>query len=387
MSSPSPEVQGFQEIFDSLYGLILAGGKGERFWPVSRKGRPKQLLPILGEATLIEETYERIRTLIPSRRLFIVAPRTLAPSITHLLTELNGNNLFPEPDSLNTAPAIAYATTVLAKKDPDAVMVVLPADHHISDPGQFLETLKVAVVGAQQDLLVTFGIVPTRPETGYGYIEVGKVIQKKIKDQLLGENEELQRKKIPIHRAKGFKEKPNQKEAREFLKRGNFLWNSGIFVWKIRTIQKAIEVHLPKLARAFQEFAPSVGTPREKEALKSIYRQTDPISIDYGIMERAESVAVIRADFPWDDLGTWSALPRLKGMDKNGNLILGDHLGLETHDSTIISQQGLVATLGISDLLIVRTREVTLVARKSRDQDVKKLVEQLWEEKELKKYR
>ena len=374
----------------SLYGLILAGGRGERFWPVSRKGRPKQLLPILGDSPLIEATYERICPLIPSSRLFIVSSRSLAPSITRLLTKLNDKNLLLEPSSLNTAPAIVYAAHVIAKRDPDGVMVVLPADHHISDQERFLETLKVAVKWAQRDLLVTFGIVPTRPETGYGYIEVGEEIRKE--SSILGSPKADRTGGSGstgglIHRAKEFKEKPNQKKAREFLKRGDYLWNSGIFVWKIQTILKAIEDHLPKLSSVFKEFAPSIGTSREKEALKKVYRQIEAISIDYGVLEQAENVAVIRADFPWDDLGTWSALPRLKGKDRNGNLILGEHLGLETHNSTIISQQGLVATLGVSDLLIVRTREATLVARKNRDQDVKKLVECLWEEKKLKKYR
>jgi mannose-1-phosphate guanylyltransferase len=363
---------------NTIYGLILAGGKGERFWPMSRKRRPKQLLPILGGSPLIKSTFERIRPLISSRKIYIVASRDLAPSITHLLTDWNEKNLFLEPKGLNTAPAIAYAATVIARTDPEATMVVLPADHHISNPSKFLEALKVAALGAQQNLLVTFGIVPTRPERGYGYIEVGKEIRKEVSGS--------SKRKFPIHRAKGFKEKPNLKQAREFLKRGDFLWNSGIFVWKVQTILDAIKEHLPNLAIAFEKFSTAIGTSEEGKALNKIYNKIGSISIDYGVMERAENVAVIRADFPWDDLGTWSSIPRLKGLDKNGNYIFGNHLGIETRDSTIVSQEGLVATLGISDLLIVRTREVTLITRKNKDQDIKRLVEQLWENEELKKY-
>ena len=365
--------------FDSLYGVILAGGKGERFWPLSRKGQPKQLLPILGDSPLIKSTFERIRPFIPPHRIFIVAQKDLAPSIDRLVTGWNSRNFLPEPKGMNTAPAVAYAAEALARRDPDGTMVVLPADHHIPNPGRFLETLKVAVQGAQNDLLVTFGIVPTRPETGYGYIEVGEEFNRISAGG--------KKREIPIHRAKGFKEKPNQKEAREFLKRGDFLWNSGIFVWKIPTILVAIQKHLPKLALSFQKFTSSFGTSREKDTLKRVYNEIDPISIDYGVLERAENVAVIRADFPWDDLGTWSSLPRLKGTDKDGNYIVGEHLGIETHGSTVVSQKGLVATLGVSDLLIVRTQEITLVARKDRDQDVKRVVERLWEEEKFKKYR
>ncbi len=355
-----------------LYGVILAGGKGERFWPKSRKGRPKQLLSLAGERTLLEETAARILPLIPRERLLVVATEGFEDVVREQVPDLREENLLFEPQGRNTAPAIGYAAEVIYRRAPLSNMVVLPADHRIAETERFLLTVKVASGIADDQYLVTFGIVPTRPETGYGYIEAGEEIA--VMDGVV------------VHRSLGFKEKPNQKEAGRFLKAGNYFWNSGMFVWKTEVILKAFEKHMSDLSTDLREFRKSLGTPAEREALRKIYERVPAISIDYGVMERASNVAVVRADFSWDDVGSWTVLERLRERDKDGNVVFGDHLGIDTGNSVIVSEKGLVATVAVSDLVVVRVEDATLVCPKERIQDVKALVQRLSKDKGLRKY-
>ena len=356
----------------NIYGVILAGGRGERFWPKSRRGHPKQLLSIIGQRTMLEETKERVLSLIPQERLLIVSTEGFEELIKNALPDIPEENFLFEPRGRNTAPAIAYASERIYRESPQSKMVVLPADHHIVDGRKFLKTLRVALEIADADYLVTFGIVPARPETGYGYIEVGEEIAEKAG--------------VIVHRSMGFKEKPNQKQAKGFLKAGRYLWNSGMFVWKTEAILKSLEEHMLDLSADFKEYRKSLGTAKEKSTLKTVYEKTPSTSIDYGVMERAPNVAVVKADFSWDDVGDWSTLERLKERNSNGNVVLGDHLGIETKNSVIVSESGLVATVGVSDLVIVRVEDTTLVCSKERVQDVKTLVQRLSEDEGLSKY-
>lgn len=355
-----------------LFGVILAGGRGERFWPKSRRGCPKQLLSLAGERTMLEETRARVLPLIPKERLLVVATAGFERPVKEQTHDLEEGNLLFEPQGRNTAPAIGYAAEVIYRRAPSSKMVVLPADHHIKERERFLKTLQIASEIAEQDYLVTFGIVPTRPETGYGYVEAGAQI--------------VEKDGVVVHRSLGFKEKPNQKEAMGFLKAGNYFWNSGMFVWKTGVILDAFREHMPELSRDLRKLGRSLGTQREKEVQRRVYEKVPAISIDYGIMERASNVAVVRADFPWDDVGSWTALERLKGKDGDGNVVFGDHTGIETKNSVIVSENGLVATVGVSDLVVVQVEGVTLVCRKERVQDVKALVQRLSADEDLSRY-
>jgi mannose-1-phosphate guanylyltransferase len=354
------------------YALILAGGRGERFWPLSRRSMPKQLQPIVGERSMLEETVNRISPLTRRDRILIVTTRLLKKRITALFRDFPPENLLFEPMGKNTALAIGYAAICLQVRHPRAKMVVLPADHHIQDGPKFLNAVKVALDVAQSKLLVTFGIIPDRPETEYGYIRLGKVIH--------SEDD------VEVYSARAFTEKPNRKRARAFLDSGNYLWNSGIFVWRVDTILEAMREQMPQLHERLMRFRDSEERADGVMSLNRLYKESDSISIDYGVMENAFNVAVVKADFRWDDVGSWSALHRLKAKDEAGNIVVGEHLGEDTRESIIFSGSGLVGTLGVSDLIIVRTENVTLVAKKSRYADVRRLVDKLYENEDLKKY-
>jgi len=349
-----------------VFGVILAGGRGERFWPESRRRNPKQLLRIVGEFSLLETTVERIRSNIPLSRLLVVTTQDLSLPIRKLLPNLNEENILLEPMGRNTAVAIAYAASIIYCREPDSIMVVLPADHDIRDKGKFLRTLEIAQKVAGKDFLVTFGIVPTRPETGYGYIEVS--------DKLLLTGE------IPVHRASAFKEKPNLKLARSFVKSGRYLWNSGMFVWKVNTIMEAFKSHMPMLYSGMSGLKEALSGKSCEDEVTKFYWNAESMSIDYGVMERAKNVAVVRADFSWDDVGSWSALARLSEKDEDGNVRIGDFVGLDTKDCIVYSKGGLVAAIGIDNLIIIRANDATLVCKKDRAQDVKRLVSLLCQE-------
>lgn len=339
-----------------LFAIILAGGRGERFWPKSTRRNPKQFIPIIGETSMISTTCKRIFPMLKEDNIFIVAPKDLQDSILKTLPWMRGKNILKEPMGKNTALAIGYAAVSIERYDKDGIMIVLPADHFIPDEKKFLNTLKVAIDVAKKGYLVTFGIVPLRPETGYGYIEVNAEV--------------IETGKTLVYRSNAFKEKPNLRLAQRFVKSGKYLWNSGMFVWKISTIMDAFAQYMPELYERLEKFRRS-PTP---EVLNRIYKALPHISIDYGIMERAKNVAVVRADFMWDDVGSWLALERMKKKDKNGNIIDGGFIGTDTKDSIILSDSGLIATIGVDNLIIVRTKNTTLVCKKSMAQEVRKIV-------------
>ena len=359
----------------ALFALIMAGGSGTRFWPKSRKTQPKQLLPILARRTLLEDTVDRLEGLIPPEAIFVITTAEQLAAIREVMPSISipEENVIPEPEGRDTAACIGLGTCLIAKRDRRATIAVLPADHHISPTKDFQRTLSAAASLAQSiGGLVTFGIRPTYPATGYGYIHRGK----RLKDF----------KEAKAFKVAEFKEKPDKKTAKKFLRSGEFYWNSGIFVWKAGSILSAIEEFLPPLHRGLQTINSALGTPQEAETIRQIYPRLPKISIDYGVLEKAKNVLVIEAAYEWDDLGAWPALVRLRGADDEGNTILAKHIGIDTSDTLVLAEdEHLVATIGTQGLIIIQTPDATLVVSKARAQEVKDLVEKM-KEAGLKEY-
>jgi len=356
-----------------VYAVIMAGGKGERLWPASTPARPKPFLPLGGEGkSLIQATYDRVLPLTGPERLYVVTDSTLAPQIKIALG-LADTQLLVEPEGRNTAPAIGLAALVISRVDPEGIMIALPADHLIEEERTFQEVLRVAAKAAQEGHLATLGIEPTCPATGYGYIQRG---------ELLGSSQGH-----TIFKVKRFTEKPDQKTAQRFLSEGGYYWNSGIFVWQAARILEEIDRFLPNLSRVLGKLAGLWGTPGWKAALAESWREAEAVSIDYGVMERAEDVVVIPASFGWHDLGDWQAVWEVLPRDEDGVAVRWEHLKKDTSRTLVWGIPGKpVATLGVKDLAIVDTPEALLVADLSRTQQVRELARQVqpappeWEE-------
>ncbi|MCD5383958.1 mannose-1-phosphate guanylyltransferase [candidate division WOR-3 bacterium] len=343
-----------------VYAIILAGGRGERFWPKSRRVRPKQILPLISERTMLEETVERILPIVPSDNIMIVATSALGNKIKKILPGVG--QLLLEPTGRNTAPAIAYTAFYLYQRDPDATMICLPADHYIDRCDRFLETIKKAIDISQDGWLVTFGITPTRPDTGYGYIEIGEGISESV------------------FKVKKFREKPTKKKATEFIKAGRFLWNSGMFVWKAKSIIDQFKKHTPYIAeKLFNE-------KLSQSELISVYRGLSAISIDYAVMERSKIAAVLKGDFLWDDVGSWLSLERLLGMDENKNTIVGKTFLKDSKNCILSNDSGITALLGVSDLIVVHTKDVLFISKKTHIDRLKNFLGEIEEDEEMKKY-
>jgi mannose-1-phosphate guanylyltransferase len=331
-------------------------------------------LPITGSKTMLEETVNRITPMVPSQRILVVAGRDLVKPIAEACPGLEAGHVIAEPFGRNTAAAIGLAAVTLSAQDPDAVMAVLSADHRIHPQEKFLAALSDAVQCAQkEEWLVTFGIPPTRPETGYGYIEVGEQISVEAGGI--------------FYRVREFKEKPTQMLAHKFYLDKNHLWNSGMFVWKVETIMKAMATHMPELHRGLQQVAQKKGKRERDRAIEELYGHIPSVSVDYGIMEKADNVLVMKGNFLWDDVGTWTALKRIYKPNREGNVILGHGLAQDSFECILANQDGgVIAVLGVSDLIVARTSDCVLVAHTSRAQDVRGLVEKLGEKAEYKEY-
>jgi len=345
--------------------VVMAGGSGERFWPYSRAEKPKQFLPVAGEGTLLQQAVRRAGLLAPWPDIYIVTGRRYRGLVRQQVPGLPPENLLAEPVGRDTAPCIALAAAVIGARDPEAVMVVLPSDHMILDEARFAEVIRDAVTAARETGgLVTIGIRPTRPETGYGYIHVGPLSR-------------VERGR-PL-RVRKFTEKPDLETAVAFLASGEYLWNSGMFVWKVRAILEAVERHLPELACGMRPVAEAVGTADFDAALAEHFPRLPKISIDYGVMEKADNVWAVPGDFGWDDLGTWTALERVAGKDADGNLVQGQAVLVDTRGAIVRSDGGgrLVVTFGLEDTLVVDTPDVVLVADKRRVQDLKAVLKEL----------
>lgn len=346
----------------------MAGGSGTRFWPLSREKMPKQLLKIGAEDTLIQETVKRVLPLIKREDIFVVTNHGLSDAINTQLSAKFGEtwdmNFILEPEARNTAPALGLAALHLNRIDPDGIMVVFSADHSIRKADEFLRLLRMAENAAADNYLVTLGIKPDRPETGYGYIKAG--VPWSMTDGHSG-----------VCKVEAFVEKPNIDTAREYLRQGNYYWNSGIFVWKIRALLQEIEKHAPSLYEGLMEIRKNIGTDKETEVITQVFKRLESISIDYAVMEKTDRAAVIPADIGWSDVGSWTALDDVSDRDASGNVIAGNVIDIDSHDSIIYAEKRLVATIGLKNVVVVDTPDATLVCSKDRAQDVKKVVEVL----------
>lgn len=353
-----------------LYAVIMAGGSGTRFWPLSRHHYPKQLLRIMGEETLIQQTMRRVLRCVPPERTVISTTPAQADSIRLQLNEWKDalrENFVIEPEARNTAPAIALVAMELIRRDPDAVMLLVPADHVIQGDSRFRAAVKLGAGLAAKGSLVTFGVPPTRPETGYGYIQPDR-------KRALGSSDGLKG-----YAVKRFVEKPDAATAARYLRDGHYYWNSGIFLWRASVILDEIARCQPVLARgikAIADLAPAGAPtgPMGDRAAKT-YRRLPSISIDHGVMERSLHAAMIPVDFRWSDVGNWSSVEEVSPRNKDGNVVSGKVVDLDSHNSILYADRRLVATIGLSDMVVVDTPDATLICPKNRSQDVKKIVE------------
>lgn len=343
-----------------VYGVIMAGGGGTRLWPLSRKETPKQFLNLSGKDIMLNEAISRLTQVALCEDIFIV---TNAAQKKKMLDMLNGkiadNHILAEPCSRNTAACIGYAAMEIVKKYGDGIMVITPSDAYIKDEKKFADVLSNAVLAAEQtDKLVTVGITPTFPATGYGYIQYEKCMDAAK----------------PVLK---FVEKPNLKTAKKYIKSGEFVWNSGIFVWRASTILQKFRAFLPDVYDVLQKIAESFGSEHEIKKIKTLYPQIPAISIDYGIMEKCNDISVVLGEFGWNDIGSWDMFNVIHGADEKGNVIFGDVITVDTKSTTVYSGGKLVATVGVDNLIIVETPDAVLVCRKDKAQDVKKVVDEL----------
>ncbi len=343
------------------YGVIMAGGSGTRFWPLSRAARPKQLLPLAGgEESLLRATMRRLEGLIATDHILVVTSEALAAQTRAALPELPAANILAEPVGRNTAPCVGWAASVVARTDPEAVLVVLPADHFIADEPAFRAVIEQAVEAARGGDMVTVGIKPTRPETGYGYIELGEE---------LGSS---------LHRARRFVEKPDEVRARQFLAAGRFLWNSGMFFFRADTVLEAVERDLPGLSEMLKKYDAAALKGEEAALVQSTYASLPDVSIDHGVMEKAARVAVIPGDFGWSDVGSWTSAWELAAQDEAQNALFGDVVSVDARGCYVRAAEGkVVAIVGLEDIVVVDTPDALLVMPRSRAQDVRAVVNEL----------
>lgn len=350
-------------IENKTWAVIMAGGSGERFWPKSRAARPKQLLSLTGENSLLRDTLHRLQKWIPVENILVVTTEKLAAAIERHLPELPRQNLIVEPVGRNTAPCLLLAALHVERQG-DPVMVVVPSDHVIQQKDRFVSIMKEAcVVAAASDVVVTIGIIPSSPETGYGYIQAGS---------LLGAAGGAR-----IYKAIRFVEKPDRFNAEKYLVEGNYYWNSGIFVWRPSVLLGLVQEHLPDIAKMLPQMRRAV-LDNDRELLNTFYKDMPFISIDYGVMEKAKNVLVIPGDFGWDDVGSWTALERISPGDADGNvLVQGECLNIDSKDCIIEAHSKLIATVGVKNLVIVESEDAILICPKERAQDIKLVVNQL----------
>lgn len=355
--------------------VLMAGGRGQRFWPHSRFDTPKQLLSITGGNSMIRETINRVSPLIDLPDVFISTTEDLFSSIKDALPEIDYLNYILEPIGRDTAACIGLAAVVIEHryKNPDTTLITLPIDHIIKDNKKFLLAIKEACTLARETgNLITIGITPSRPETGYGYICVGEEVEKTDN--------------ITACVVKNFTEKPNLETAEKFINEGNHLWNSGIFVCTCRDILNAIKIETPKLYNGLMKIKSSLGTLHKKEIVKEVFYGLEKISIDYAIMEKVSNRLVVKGDFSWDDIGSWTSMERIFPQDKDNNVIQGAHEGVDTQGCVIINDEGLMVTIGLSDLVVISSGDIKLIYPKKREGDLKKIIKRIANNEKYKKY-
>ena len=356
-------------MYDHYYAVIMAGGGGTRLWPLSRKSRPKQMLRLLEERSLFQTSAERLEGVFSPERIFVVTVMEQAEELKLQCPEIPAENYLIEPMPRGTASVIGLAAVALRNRDPQAVMAVLTSDHFIGNESGFRELLIAAHDLASEDYLVTLGLSPTFPATGYGYIQRGELI-----NQYHGFN---------AYHAVRFKEKPSEEQASQMLATGDHSWNSGMFVWRVERILSEFARLMPNLSSGLQTISQSLGSSEEQSTIQQIWPNLRNETIDYGIMERAEDVAVFQATgLEWSDVGSWDSLFEVLEADQSGNIVIGGkHIGLETRESLVYVNQEhrLIVTIGVDDLIVVDTGDVLLVCRKDQAQKVRQIVNQLVE--------
>jgi mannose-1-phosphate guanylyltransferase len=359
-----------------VYAVIMAGGSGTRFWPKSTKKYPKQFLSLFGEGTMIQNTANRIKEIIPQERILVVTNDNYVGIVKEQLPKVPETNIVGEPVAKNTAPCVAIAAELLIKQDPEAIMVVLPADHHITDPEEFQNILSTAVAKAEQgDNLVTIGIQPNRPETGFGYIHANSSEPEAIKGN-------------KVESVLGFKEKPDVKTAEEFVSAGDYYWNSGMFIWKAQTVLEEFKKQLPDMYDALKDASQDLYTDLHSAAINEFYFDCESVSIDYGIMEGARGVFVVPGDFGWNDVGSWTAVYDLGEKNKDGNVVQtlnASFAGAEKN--LVVSNSGkMISLVGVENVAVIETEDSILVCDLNQAQGVKEIVEQLKGSEALKKF-
>ncbi len=347
-----------------LYGVILAGGGGTRLWPLSRQRQPKPLLNLLGDRSMLQETVARLAPLIEPERLFIAVNAVHAPEVARQIPDVPADQIVVEPVARETGPALGLAAIHLAHKDPDATLASFQADHVILRPSILRDAVALAARAAQDGAIVTVGITPTYPATGYGYIELAGVTQ--------------QEGDLCVREAVRFVEKPQRETAEAYLATGNFVWNAGLFICRVQTLLDAFAVHLPETYAGLMQIKAAIGTDAYAETLESVFPTFAKVSIDVGVMEKFHPLVTVPCDPGWNDVGDWDTLASLMPGDSDGNVAIGaTHLAIETKGTLVHGHGRLIATVGIEDLIIVDTPDAILVIPRSRAQDVKKLVERL----------
>ncbi len=348
-----------------LHAVIMAGGSGTRFWPQSRHKTPKQLLRLAGDRTMIQQTLDRCRNWVDTSRAWVVTNEVQAEATAEQLPEIPRSNILIEPCARNTAPCVGLAAIEVLHRDPEAIMFVLPADHVIQTNEAFERAARkaVSIVEEHPERLVLFGVTPNFPATGYGYIERGDVVSDSSPR---------------VYEVKSFREKPHQSLAEQYLREGRFFWNCGIFCWKAQTIVDLLKQHEPEVYDGLMRIADGLTQGRREGAIATEFPRLKSISIDYAVLERAQGVTVIEAPFQWDDVGSWLSLPRLNGADSDGNTVDGPFCGVDTQGCIVrTTDDHLVATLGLRNLIIVHTPDATLVADAAQSERIKEVLGQL----------
>ncbi|MCP4402009.1 MAG: mannose-1-phosphate guanylyltransferase [bacterium] len=341
-----------------IHTVIMAGGRGTRLWPQSRERAPKQLWEILEGASMLQATVKRVESIVPPEQVFILTLESISEQIALQLPQLPEKNIILEPVGRNTAPCVGLAALYI--NTPDACMVVLPSDHVILDKEGFLQALHIAIEMAQAgENLVTFGIKPSGPETGFGYIQRAE----QIRDQ--------------VYKVHQFTEKPDLETAKHFVESGEYYWNSGMFVWKVSTLMAMIEHYLPDLHQGLMKIKAAIGGFDEQRVIAEVFEGLESVSIDYGIMEKAESTYVVPADFGWNDVGSWAALPEVWEANQDGNIVKGRSVSLESHGNIVYNDSGLTALIGVENVIVVKVGDTVLVCDKTQAQKVKNIVDEL----------
>lgn len=355
---------------EHAFAVILAGGKGERFWPLSTAAKPKQLLALTGDRTLIELSADRVSSLIPKERIMIITNRDLVSAVREAVPDMPAENIVGEPVGRDTAAAVALAAAMVEARDPEGVFCILTADHIIEDEAAFHRVLTAAFGLAQtEDTLITIGIRPTEPSVGFGYIEACTTA--------------VERDGIRFLKAERFREKPDRETARKYISSGNFYWNSGMFIWSVKTLRREFTTHAPNLAELTEQCAAArPGTSGFDQRLEPIYEPLEKISIDYALMEKSENILMASAEFGWDDVGSWPALRNHFPENDDHNVIIGSCETLDSELNIVHSKDRLTALIGVKGLMVVQAENATLICAEEQAADIKKLVARLREKGE-----